>query len=41
MLCRLLSMEQEAVSDGAFFDLLPFSNDGRVPSEVDIGGESS
>ena len=31
-------MEQEAVSNGAFFNLLPPFNDGHVTSEVDVGG---
>ena len=38
MLGRFLLMAQAAFLDRQFFDLLPPFDDGRIPSEVSIGG---
>ena len=38
MLSRLSLMVQAAVSDGEFLDLFSPFDDGRIPSEVSIGG---
>jgi len=37
MLCRLLLLEQAAVSNGELPDLLPAFDEGRVLSEVGVG----